>query len=129
MVEADEKNGYDEHNKTAECDLIMISFLQSELFAVLLFLALFCVIIGGGIRLANRIRVREKEEKSSLFSEVFAEIQPISEDAENRVAWNGIPQVQPGDGDHPAGDWSNMTSAQPNASVDWNGTAGNGGGD
>ncbi|MGM9650163.1 MAG: hypothetical protein ACI3XY_09395 [Butyricicoccaceae bacterium] len=104
--------------------VLQISFFQAEIVPILIFFALFFLVICGGIQIGNRIKVKPNEDKPSMFSEIFAEEQ--TEDTEARAAWNGTADAQAGTVRSEAADWSDMTPAEQNGSADWNGAAGSG---
>lgn len=106
--------------------VLQISFFQAEIVPILIFFALFFLVICGGIQIGNRIKVKPNEDKPSMLSEIFAEEQPVGDDAKARAAWNGTADAQAGTVRSEAADWSDMTPAEQNGSADWNGTAGSG---
>ncbi len=106
--------------------VLQVSFFQAEIVPILIFFALFFLVICGGIQIGNRIKVKPNEDKPSMFSEIFAEEQPVGDAAKARAAWNGTADAQAGTVRSEAADWSDMTPAEQNGSADWNGTAGSG---
>lgn len=104
--------------------VLQISFFRAEILPVLIFLALFFLVIGGGIRIANRIKAKPDGKEDSMFSELFAERTPVEDDTEARAAWNGT--VQAGEVRSENADWSDMTPGEHSGAEDWNGTAGSG---
>ena len=106
--------------------VLQVSFFQAEIVPILIFFALFFLVICGGIQIGNRIKVKPNEDKPSMLSEIFAEEQPVGDDAKARAAWNGTADAQAGTVRSEAADWSDMTPAEQNGSADWNGTAGSG---
>lgn len=106
--------------------VLQISFFQAEIVPILIFFALFFLVICGGIQIGNRIKVKPNEDKPSMLSEIFAEEQPVGDDAKARAAWNGTADAQAGTVRSEAADWSDMTPTEQNGSADWNGAAGSG---
>ena len=53
--------------------VLQVSFFQAEIVPILIFFALFFLVIGGGIQIGNRIKIKPKKDKPSMFAEIFAE--------------------------------------------------------